>query len=242
VLADISRKEHELGKKLFGDEENKRNQSAAQLKHEHILQADALGFSEVINSLKEKSHSMNIAYGQSLNYFSEMKVSEKDITFLMGTPSILPVEKTSEFKLASGFGKRINPFHKGSYLHPGVDFAAARGTAVVATGNGRVITAIHNSSIQAGYGNYIEIEHSNGIISRYSHLEDVKVKPGQKVTKGLVIGIIGMSGGTIAPHVHYEIIRKGKEVDPIPYMLEALSVSEHHELWQAGTKRNQSMD
>jgi murein DD-endopeptidase MepM/ murein hydrolase activator NlpD len=133
-------------------------------------------------------------------------------------------------------------FTKEIIIIPGVDFTAARGTAVVATGGGRVIKAIKGSSLQAGYGNYVDIEHGNGLITRYAHLDDVTVRAGQKVDKGFTIGTVGMSGGSVAPHVHYEIIRKGDQVDPVPYMLEGLTSDQHIELQKLGAKKNQSLD
>lgn len=96
--------------------------------------------------------------------------------------------------------------------------------------------------MQAGYGNYIEIDHGNGLITRYAHLEDVMVRVGQKVSKNSVIGTVGMSGGAIAPHIHYEIIRNGEQVDPVPYMLEKLNSKEYIELQKLGSKKNQSLD
>jgi murein DD-endopeptidase MepM/ murein hydrolase activator NlpD len=136
---------------------------------------------------------------------------------------------------------RVNPFHKGLYEHPGVDIAMPRGSAVIATASGTVIE-ICKSTVQAGYGNYIEIDHGNGFITRYAHLEDVQVKYRQKITKGSVIATVGNSGGSIAPHLHYEIIRDGITVDPVHYMIEGLSSHEHHQLKLISQKQNQSLD
>ncbi len=86
------------------------------------------------------------------------------------------------------------------------------------------------------------IDHGNGIVTRYAHLEDVHVRVGQRVSKGFTIGTVGMSGGAIAPHVHYEIIRNGIEVDPVPYMMEKLNSTEYSELQKLGNKKNQSLD
>jgi murein DD-endopeptidase MepM/ murein hydrolase activator NlpD len=156
-------------------------------------------------------------------------------------PAYQPVQPWSADKVLSGFGTRVNPFHKGLYEHPGVDIGAPRGAAVNATAPG-VVTEIKRSTVEAGYGNFIEIDHGHGFRTRYAHLEEIKVKLNQRIAKGAVIGTVGNSGGSIAPHLHYEIIRDGKNVDPVRYMIEGLSSLEHHQLTQVSKKHNQSLD
>src|SRR5690606_13042941 len=154
---------------------------------------------------------------------------------------MLPVKEWNTEKLISGFGTRVDPFHKGLYEHTGVDISLPRGTEVVATAPGWV-TLARKSSIPAGYGNYIEVDHGHGFITRYAHLGDLHVKQGQRVTKGQVIATSGNSGGSVAPHLHYEIIRDGVQVDPIPYMIEGLDPAEHHRMKQISKIQNQSLD
>jgi murein DD-endopeptidase MepM/ murein hydrolase activator NlpD len=112
----------------------------------------------------------------------------------------------------------------------------------LAAANGIVVDIHRGSSLQAGYGNYIEIDHGNGYITRYAHLEEVSVRVGQRVSKRAVIGTVGMSGGAVAPHVHYEIIYYEKQVDPVPYMMENLNSTEYAELQKSGRLKNQSLD
>jgi murein DD-endopeptidase MepM/ murein hydrolase activator NlpD len=243
VLVSIREKETSLHKKLFDATSPDENSTEVDRQdQERILLADASGFRGVMEMLKEKSTRIRSTSDLHNEKFKTISVSDKDLNFLMGIPSITPVVLNDQSKLASGFGVRINPFHKGNYDHPGADFAAERGSPVMATAGGRVIRVVGNSSLQAGYGNYIEVDHGNAIITRYAHLEEVRVKPGQKITKGTVIGTVGMSGGTIAPHVHYEIIRKGDAVNPVPYMMEGLSGKDYSELQKLGSKKNQSLD
>jgi murein DD-endopeptidase MepM/ murein hydrolase activator NlpD len=209
---------------------------------EAIILTDENGFKSVAEELRNKSNTVSKLSESHDAHFSNLEVGKKELRFFMSIPSIQPIENTELTKLVSGFGKRINPFHKGNYQHPGADFAAARGTSVLATAKGIVVDIQNNSSLQAGYGNFIEIDHGNGIITRYAHLEEVNVRVGQRVSKGLAIGTVGMSGGAVAPHVHYEIIRKGKQVDPVPYMMESLTSTEYTELQKLGNKKNQSLD
>jgi murein DD-endopeptidase MepM/ murein hydrolase activator NlpD len=243
VLISIKEKEDALHKKLFNAAvEDKSAKGIATNNQESILLADASGFRGILKMLSEKSTHIRSTSDQHNEKFRSITVSNKDLSFLMGIPSITPVALNDQTKLASGFGVRINPFHKGNYDHPGADFAAERGSSVLATANGKVIRVVSNSSLQAGYGNYVEMDHGNNIITRYAHLEEVRVKPGQKISKGTVIGTVGMSGGSVAPHVHYEIIRKGEAVNPVPYMMEGLSGKVYSELQKLGNKKNQSLD
>lgn len=207
-----------------------------------LLLADTETFSKELEALNEKASSITRTAVNHNTEIANYSIRERDKVFLLSVPSIQPVENSENSTLVSGFGVRVNPFHKGNYNHPGVDFTSARGTAVVATGGGRVIKAIKGSTLQAGYGNYVDVEHGNGLITRYAHLDDVTVRVGQKVDKGFTIGTVGMSGGSVAPHVHYEIIRKGDQVDPVPYMLEGLTSDQHIELQKIGAKKNQSLD
>jgi murein DD-endopeptidase MepM/ murein hydrolase activator NlpD len=171
-----------------------------------------------------------------------MDVGHDQLNFLLSVPSIQPIENGELTKLVSGFGDRINPFHKGIHHHPGADFAALRGTPVLATARGVVVDITNGSSLQAGYGNLVEIDHGNGLITRYAHLDAASVRVGQRVSKGAIIGTVGMSGGAIAPHVHYEIIRRGKQVDPVPYLLQNLNSTEYSMLQKLGSKKNQTLD
>lgn len=243
VLAQLKQQDAALHEKLFETPPpNSSSNSASHDSKQEILLADASGFSSVLAMLRKKSEAISQVSADRNALFSTMDVTSKDLTFLLSVPSIQPVENAELTRLVSGFGTRIHPFHKGNYHHPGVDLVAPRGTPVMATGNGKVIDITRGSTLQAGYGNYIDIDHGNGIVTRYAHLEDVSVKLGQKVVKGHVIGTVGMSGGAVAPHVHYEIIRDGEQVNPVPFMMEKLSSKEYTELLKLGSKKNQSLD
>lgn len=240
VLTDLNDKNSDLHKKLF--ETSLNTEGSSNPKNDNILLADGSNFTTAANELKETSSTVSKISRNHNAAFSTLEVDDKELQLLMSIPSMQPVENKNLVRLASGFGKRIHPFHKGNYKHPGVDFAATRGTPVMATAKGVVVDLRKESTLQAGYGNYIEIDHGNGIVTRYAHLEDVHVRVGQKISKGSTIGTVGMSGGAIAPHVHYEIIRNGKQVDPVPYMMENLSSDEYTQLLDLGNKKNQSLD
>jgi murein DD-endopeptidase MepM/ murein hydrolase activator NlpD len=116
-----------------------------------------------------------------------------------------------------------------------------RGTPVVATASG-VVSQLKRSDLQAGYGNYLEVDHGNGIVTRYAHLEDITVRFGARVAKGEAIGTVGNSGGSVAPHVHYEILRDKVNVDPVHYLMEGLTAAQHHLMVTMSHQQNQSLD
>lgn len=203
------------------------------------------GFSDFDQWLEEIStqSAKTIYTAKKTNEFfhNTASVEKKDLSRLFDVPAIVPVDNFDVTKLVSGFGTRVNPFHKGNYHHDGVDIASARGTLVLASGHGQVITA-KRSELVAGYGNYIEIDHGHGIITRYSHLDDVEVRPGQRVKKGQAIGTVGSSGGSVAPHLHYEVIIKGVNVEPVKFFMENLSADQFKEVVNRSKKMNQSLD
>ncbi|MGC4020430.1 MAG: M23 family metallopeptidase [Cyclobacteriaceae bacterium] len=174
-------------------------------------------------------------------YYDYLSLEKSDVTTLMNLPSISPVKELNEKNLVSGFGVRINPFHKGNYHHDGIDIALTKGTEVVATGNGQVVSFSY-SPLEAGFGNYIEIDHGNGLVTRYAHLDKINVSWGQKVKQGQIIGLSGSTGGSVAPHLHYEVIKYGKSLDPLSYIVEGINAEQHQQLAVKSKTQNQSLD
>ncbi len=116
--------------------------------------------------------------------------------------------------LSSPFGARVDPFLGHQAMHSGLDFRAATGTPVLATAGGKVIDAGRNG----GYGNMVEIDHGNGMSTRYAHLSRISVKTGDKVTRGTKVGEVGSTGRSTGPHLHYEVRRHGHAVDPVAFL------------------------
>lgn len=209
---------------------------------ERNLEILNVGFKDesLVESIYDKLAKVKaLARVQNQSYSELMALSKDNLTLNM--PSIQPIKNNELNKLASGFGMRIHPIHKGRYMHDGIDFAAPRGTPVYATADGNVKLAKVSDEL-TGYGTQIEIDHGNGYITKYAHLEKLNVKKGQKVKRGEVIGLVGNSGGSIAPHLHYEVIRKGDKINPIFYMLLGLNEDQYHQLMKLSTRENQSLD
>jgi hypothetical protein len=242
TLVTLQDSDRDLYVRIFNTEAPEYSPLATSISREQALLADASEFEELLSVLETKSELLTAKSSNTNRAFGDaIHISNEQLETLQSIPSIQPVNNPQLDLLVSGFGERINPFHKGNYEHPGVDFAAARGTEVFTAASGRVIN-INRSSLQAGYGNYIDIDHGHGFVTRYAHLEEIKVHRGQKVAKGSTIGTVGNSGGSIMPHLHYEIIRDGEQVNPTPYMMEGLTSEQHNTLRKLGIKQNQSLD
>ncbi len=117
--------------------------------------------------------------------------------------------------VTSNYGRRTDPFLGTSAMHTGIDLRAALGTTVRSTGSGVVVTA----GVNGGYGNMVEIDHGNGIITAYAHLSRISVSVGQQVQAGTAVGRAGSTGRSTGPHLHYEILRDGRTTDPFPYLM-----------------------
>ena len=141
--------------------------------------------------------------------------------------------------MASGYGYRNDPFNKSRKMHSGMDFTAPRGTPVYAASDGKIIRADSRST---GYGKHIRIDHGFGYITLYAHLNKYNVKRGQKVKKGDVIGFVGSTGRSQAPHLHYEVQIDKKRVNPINYFLGNLTPDEFDDLLRLANQENQSLD
>jgi murein DD-endopeptidase MepM/ murein hydrolase activator NlpD len=208
----------------------------------NILVADEDAFQQTIKDLTSLYHSSYFKAAITSDHYSRYaSISRYDLDQIKSFPGALPVADADAKMLVSGFGTRINPWHKGKYHHDGVDFAGTRGSAVLATGEGMVILT-KQSDLPAGYGTYIEIDHGFGYVTRYTHLGEIKVRSGQKVKKGSTIAIMGMSGGSIAPHVHYEVLKDGHQIDPIKVLVEGLGSDQFNLMAVAASQPNQSLD
>lgn len=240
TLHQLRSKDQLLHKQIFNESES---QSGSNITASNaILLADANGFEEHIGQLNQQVGSLLKGSSQVNQAFGDrIDIDKSTSSELNHVPTLPPLATIHMDLILSGFGSRINPFHKGLYEHPGIDLSAPRGTEVLATAPGTIVH-ISRSSVQAGYGNYVEIDHGNGFRTRYTHLDDILIRSGQKVSKGQVIGTVGNSGGSTVPHLHYEILFEGKPVDPVIYMVEGLDTRVYNRLVTLSSKVNQSLD
>lgn len=138
-------------------------------------------------------------------------------------PAIQPVAKKDFKRISSGYSYRIHPIYKINKFHYGMDFVAPVGTPVYATADGIVEMAGKN----LGYGNYVKINHGYDYETAYGHLNSIGVRKGQKVVRGQIIGTVGNTGISTGDHLHYEVIYRGKTVNPINYFADDITADEY---------------
>ena len=166
-------------------------------------------------------------------------LAEKKEELLASIPSIQPIRNEDLKRMASGYGWRIDPFTKTRKRHYGMDFSANRGTPIYAPGNGVVKRADSRSS---GYGRHIRIDHGFGYVTVYAHLNKYNVKRGQRVKRGDIIGYVGSTGRSVAPHLHYEIIKDGKKINPLNFYIGNLTTDEYNAILIQANQENLSLD
>ena len=177
-------------------------------------------------------------YIQTKSYDDLLGLAEDKADMLASLPAIQPVSNKELRRLASGFGMRVHPIYKVKMMHPGIDFSAPQGTPVYATGGGKVVTV---KSSLSGYGNQVIIDHGFGYRTRYAHLQKASVKQGQRVERGQAIGLVGNTGTSTAPHLHYEIYHDDERVNPIHYFYQDITAEEYEILVQLASIENQSL-
>tara|TARA_B110000037_G_scaffold213293_1_gene267576 strand:- start:18902 stop:19873 length:972 start_codon:yes stop_codon:yes gene_type:complete len=178
-------------------------------------------------------------YAQSISYDEVIKLAREKEQMLASIPAIQPLSNEDLTRISSGYGWRIDPIYKTKKMHWGLDFTAETGTNVYSTGNG-VVKEIEEK--RWGYGNCIIIDHGFGYQSRYAHLSGFKVKKGDRVVRGQLIGLVGSSGKSTAPHLHYEIEKNGKKIDPVHFFHSDISGDEYERLLEMANNANQSFD
>jgi murein DD-endopeptidase MepM/ murein hydrolase activator NlpD len=174
---------------------------------------------------------------KSLDEIIEM-ASDKE-KLLAAIPAIQPVSKEDLTRMASGYGWRLDPFTKARKMHTGMDFTSPQGTPIYATGNGKVIRADNRST---GYGKHVRIDHGFGYVTLYAHLSKYNVRRGKKIKRGDVIGYVGSTGRSQAPHLHYEVRYNKRKINPINFYYGDLSPKEFKEMLQMASQEGQSLD
>ncbi len=175
---------------------------------------------------------------RSYDTLEELVRSKQEM--LSAIPAIQPISNKTLERLASGFGYRIDPIYKTPKMHTGLDFSAATGTPIYATGDGRVTTAGFDNG--GGYGYHVIINHGYGYETLYGHMVRIKVRNGERVKRGQVIGWVGSTGKSTGPHCHYEVIKNDNKIDPIHFFFNDLTASEYERITRIAAAGNQSFD
>ncbi len=176
---------------------------------------------------------------QSKSYDEVLGMAKTKEKRLAARPAIQPIGTKDLIRFGSSFGWRMHPILKVMKMHEGIDLTASRGTKVFATADGTVTQA---GMTDGGYGNKIIIDHGFGYETLYGHLYKILVEPGQKVKRGDVIGLVGSTGLSVCPHLHYEVIVNGKKVNPINYYTNDLSAEEYDHMIELLSRADPGFD
>ncbi|HPA36357.1 MAG TPA: M23 family metallopeptidase [Chitinophagales bacterium] len=179
------------------------------------------------------------AYVQSKSYDQLVKLIKNKEEMLASIPAIQPVSNKELKRIASGFGMRIDPVYKTPRMHAGLDFTAETGTPVYATGNGIVEIAGYQGD---GYGNKVVINHGYGYETLYGHNSKLLVRAGEKVKRGQTIALVGNTGKSTGPHLHYEVWKNGQKIDPVNFFFNDLTAEQYDQILKIAEQSNQAFD
>jgi murein DD-endopeptidase MepM/ murein hydrolase activator NlpD len=195
--------------------------------------------SEIVVSTTKKINVLKKElYIQSKSYDEVVQMAKNKESMLEHLPAIQPVLNKDLTRVASGYGWRFDPIYHTRRFHEGMDFTAPIGADIFATANGTV----QNAGWQQGYGNCVQINHGYGYLTLYGHMSSIKVRAGQTVKRGEVIGLIGSTGKSTGPHLHYEVHYKGQIMNPQNYYFLDLSPAEYDRMVQMSNNAGQMFD
>ena len=194
---------------------------------------------KLISNAKKIERLEKRLYAQSISFDEIIKLANEKEKMLGSIPAIQPITNDDLTRISSGFGMRSDPHYHTPRMHQGLDFTATTGTDIMATGNG-VVEIVQEK--MWGYGKSIVINHGYGYKTRYGHLNGFNVKQGQKVKRGQIIGYVGSTGKSTAPHLHYEVLKNNERVDPVHFFHSDLSPEDFEKIIEMSNNVNQSFD
>jgi len=193
----------------------------------------------IIDATKNMDILSKQLYIQSKSLDEIVNLAKDKESLLAAIPAIQPVRNQDLTRVASGYGWRSDPFTKARKRHKGMDFTAPTGTPIYATGNGK---AVRVDSKASGFGNHIEIEHGYGYKTIYAHLSKYNIRAGKIVKRGDLIGFVGNTGRSVGPHLHYEVHKNGKAINPIDFYYGSLTPEEFEKILKTASQEGQSFD
>jgi murein DD-endopeptidase MepM/ murein hydrolase activator NlpD len=202
------------------------------LREESLEREDVvIGTFEQIDKLKKQM------YIQTKSYDDILEMARNKTKMLASIPSIQPIPNKDLKRLASGYGLRMHPILKVRRMHAGCDFSAPQGTPIYATGDGK----IEKARWMGDAGNTVVIDHGFGYKTKYFHMSEFEVKRGNKVKRGDIIGYVGNTGLSAAPHCHYEVWKNGKHINPVNFFYNDVTDEEFDKLLDLASRENQSL-
>jgi len=178
-------------------------------------------------------------YIQSKSFDEVLEMASKKEQMLASIPSIMPLKSEDLKRISSGFGIRMHPILKIRKMHEGQDFTAPSGTQIFATGSGTVSKV---EKRRFGFGFHVIVDHGYGYKTIYAHMSRINIRKGQKVNRGDVLGLVGNTGSSTAPHLHYEVLKNGVKIDPVNYYYQDLSPDQFQQIIDLSDQPIQSFD
>ncbi|MCX8081701.1 MAG: M23 family metallopeptidase [Bacteroidia bacterium] len=241
VLHELEERDRWVYRSLFEAEKASPPSVSDREKYKNYLLQSGGDEDEILNMLSERVADLMVRLQQQIKSLKEItELAKNKEELLQSIPAILPLDK-NDLKRAvfSGYGWRTHPIYKTAEFHPGIDLTAVQGTPVYATGNGVVERA---DNLAQGYGNHVVIDHGYGYKTLYGHLSRFACKQGQKVKRGQLIGYVGSTGLSTAPHLHYEVIKNDEKVNPVMFFHADMARDQYLELIQKANQPSQSFD
>ena len=240
VMTDLQQRDDNLYRVLFGAEPIPLSvRQGAQRKIDYYEQIAQMTNSELAADLALKVDLLEKEiYVQAKSYDEVAQMAKEQEIRMENIPAIQPVMNKDLKRVASGYGMRIDPVYHVRKFHQGMDFTAPTGTEVFATGNAKVDFA----GWKQGYGNTVILDHGYGYKTLYAHLYKILVRKGQKVRRSDIIALVGNTGKSTGPHLHYEVRLNNKPVDPRNYYFYDLSPEEYDQMIQLSNNFGQMLD
>ncbi|MAQ32253.1 MAG: peptidase M23 [Flavobacteriales bacterium] len=243
VLDDIQKRDDNIYRMIFGVEPIDTSIRKAGFGGvNRYEQYKGYSYSQIIIEAKKTIDKLNKQlFIQSKSFDEVILLGQNKAKMLSSIPAIQPVSNEDLTRMASGYGMRIDPIYKTNKFHYGMDFAAPIGTPVYATGDG-FVEKIKKSRSKKDYGNYILIDHGYDYQSFYAHLDKILISKGKKVKRGDLIGYVGNTGKSTAPHLHYEVRYKKEKINPVNFYHSDLTPEQYEEMLFISSQVNQSFD
>lgn len=240
VMADLQQRDDNLYRVLFGAEPIPLSvRQGAQRKISYYEDIARMTNNQLSADLSLKVDVLaKELYVQSKSYDDIIEMAKNQEIRMENIPAIQPVLNKDLTRVASGYGMRIDPVYHVRKFHQGMDFTAPTGTEVFATGNAKVTF----SGWKQGYGNTVILDHGFGYETVYAHLYKSLVRKGQKVRRSDIIALVGNTGKSTGPHLHYEVRLNGRPVDPRNYYFYDLSPEEYDQMIQLSNNFGQMLD
>ena len=241
VLGDLEVRDDAIYRTIFGAEpypEHRRNPGVGGADRTRALRG--YEHTDEVSSLQIRiSEVQRRLVAQSRSFDEVMELAATHEARLQSIPAIQPVRNDDLKRMASGWGYRFHPIYKVRKFHFGMDFSAPIGTEIFATGDGEVVKVRRSYT---GYGRHIVIRHGFGYETLYAHMSKTLVKKGQKVKRGEIIGLVGNTGTSTSSHLHYEVSKDGKKVNPAHYYFNDLTPEQYEIMLKNSEMSHQSFD